>query len=90
MLTIFGRLAMDEGQWKATAMLTGRNIRTMSGNLSSCIVAFLRMTDTQRATARIIVPGCVSIDRAPAVRTLSHDVIQTLARRLPILRAMAR
>lgn len=81
---------MDEGQWKATAMLTSRNIRTMSGNLSSCVGAFLRMTDTQRIAARIIVPGCISIDRAPAVRTLSHDVIQVLARRMPTRGVMMR
>ena len=81
---------MDKEQWKATAMLTGRNIRTVSGNLLSCVTAFHRMNDTQRAAVRIIVPGCISIDRAPAVRTLSQDVIKRLAHRLPVRVAPAR
>ncbi len=80
---------MDQVPWNAAAMLTGRNIRTHAGTLENCVSALLSLPDHQRPSARIIVPGCISLGCQAAVRTLSDDHLSMLARRLSCDRAAA-
>ncbi|RYE98398.1 MAG: hypothetical protein EOO77_37330 [Oxalobacteraceae bacterium] len=74
---------MDKEQWSRMALLSVRRNPTKRGNLLSCLREFLALTETQRHTARIIVPECVQINRGNSTRTLSGQALVTLAARLP-------
>lgn len=73
---------MNDVQWKAAAILSGRRIATKFGNLATCVAEFEALDTAQRLSARIIVPGCMSIGKGAAFRTLSNDTIQALVARL--------
>jgi hypothetical protein len=77
---------VNDVQWKAAAILTGRRIATKYGNLATCIAEFEALDTAQRLSAKIIVPGCMSIGKGAAVRTLSTDTIWALADQLPAAR----
>ncbi|WP_338469040.1 hypothetical protein V3I01_06825 [Sphingomonas sp. gentR] len=79
----FGRSDMNDVQWKAAAILTGRRVATKFGNLATCIAEFEALNTAQRLSARVIVPGCMGIGKGAAVRTLSADTIRALAAQLP-------
>lgn len=81
---------MNDVQWKAAAILTGRRIATKFGNLATCISEFEALNTVQRLSARVIVPGCMSIGKGAAVRTLSDDTIRALAAQLIAAKCRAR
>jgi hypothetical protein len=79
---------MSEIEWKGPAILTGRKMRTMQGNLATCLRQFLLLPDKQRSSVQIVVPGCVQIDDHSRVRSFTGDALANLARRLPLGRTM--
>jgi hypothetical protein len=75
---------MIEIEWDAPAILTGRRMRTLQGNLATCLRQFLLLPDKQRSSALVVVPGCIQIDDRSQVRSFAGDALVRLARRLPV------
>ncbi len=74
---------MDKALWSQMAMLSGRKMPTRSGSLFSCVRDFLSLTEDQRHSARIVVPGCVQLDHGASTRVLSSTKLLNLAKSLP-------
>lgn len=80
---------MNDIQWKTSAILICRKLRTYQGNLATCVRAFRALSETQQASARIVVPGCIQLAGGHAVRTLTGTTLAAMAHQLPTGRRTA-